>query len=269
MLELRSGKREGIPYSLSRWTDVPASKWGWFLECLRLGQMTAFDPLRTAPSWWSLAPEDTLGLVFWTKDPTNLLRDRHLLAPYNTTVHVTATGWEEVEKGAPGLHAAGHLLAETARAFETVYWRFSPVPLLPGWEVLNRFNQLLFYAVMAGLDRVYVSFLQENDLIPETRTAQERSLLLREMSEEASRFGITVLLCADDSTLSDVPKGVCVPSSDFEVPGPLENCGCPVMADPFTLNEVCVFNCAYCYAADKSLSRKKRNTTKGSLRVLR
>jgi len=269
MPELRSGKREGIPYSLSRWTDVPASKWGWFLECLEHQQMMAFDPLRTAPSWWSLKPEDTLGLVFWTKDPTNLLRNRTLLAPYRTSVHVTITGWEEVEKGAPKLQEAGNLLVETARAFETVYWRFSPIPLLPGIEVLNRFNELLFYAVVAGLDRVYVSFLQENDLMPETRTAQERTLLLQTMVEEASRFGVSVLLCADDTSLSGVPQGVCVPPSDFEVAGPVEGCGCPVMADPFTINEVCTFGCQYCYAADKSLSSKKRNTTRGTLRVLR
>ena len=49
---------------------------------------------------------------------------------------------------------------------------------------------------------------------------------------------------------------------------PSEGCGCVLMADPFTINESCTFGCQYCYAADKSLAPKKRNTTKGHLPVV-
>jgi sulfatase maturation enzyme AslB (radical SAM superfamily) len=46
---------------------------------------------------------------------------------------------------------------------------------------------------------------------------------------------------------------------------PREGCGCALAVDPFTINETCTMGCSYCYAADKSLASKKRNTTKFSL----
>ena len=184
---MKSGKAEGMPYSLSRWTDVPASKWDWFKESLKAGEMIAFDPRTAIPSHWSLRSEDTLGLVFWTKDPTNLIKDKALLAGYKVKVHVTATGWEEMEPGAPTLEESIYLLRWAVLNYgpENVTWRFSPVPMVP--DVLHRFNRLLNEASFACLDQVYVSFLQENDKIPETRTPKERLELLRAMALLAGR----------------------------------------------------------------------------------
>jgi hypothetical protein len=268
-MSLMSGVTEGVPYSLSRWTDVPASKWSWFESCLQHSQMVAFDPRTSVPSVWSLQPEDTLGLVFWTKNPTNLVRNKELLKPYDVTVHVTATGWSEVEKGAPTLEESGELLFQTAKAFKTVYWRFSPIPQLPERELLIRFQRLLGYASVAGLRKVFVSFLQSNDRVPETRGATERFELLNSMADEAKAFGIDAVLCGDDHSFDDFQGakfslGPCVNPVDFHSQHPihLENCGCVLMVDPFTVNEACQYGCSYCYAADRSLSKNKRNTTR-------
>lgn len=277
---IRSGKVEGFPYSLSRWTDVPAAKWAWFRANLERGFMLAFDPTTAVPSRWSLKPEDTLGLTFWTKDPTNLLVDKALLLPFlpRLKIHVTVTGWEEVEKGAPGLAEGADLLRETAETFgsENVYWRFSPVPLLPLPELTDRFERIARVASRAGLDRVYLAFLQNNDLMPETRDREGR---LEVLSTLAKKVGLRILLCNEDTTLhrvSDLPlnvgAGVCAPPEDFDLPGfkrpPCEGCGCALMVDPFTINESCTFGCTYCYAADKTMADKKRNTTR-RLPVLR
>jgi hypothetical protein len=270
---LRSGREEGIPYSLSRWTDLPGAKWSWFERSLAAGQMIAFDPRTGVPSVWSLKPEDTLGLVFWTKDPRNLVAAQLRLAPYTVTVQGTVTGWSEVEKGAPSMEDAGHLLIEASKAFKA-HWRFSPIPLLPDWVVLERFKILLGYAATAGLKSVFVSFLQPNDRIPETRTVAQRFALLDGMAEEAASFGVRVDLCKDDVSFLGLagPKfsvGVCVPPEDF--PGPsqaLERCGCTLMVDPFTINESCSFGCQYCYAGDQGLAAKKRNTSR-VLKVIR
>lgn len=272
-----SGRTESIPYSLSRWTDLPAAKWSWFLAQLHQGWMHAFDPRSAIPRRWSLAPEETLGLVFWTKDPSNLIRSRDLLKPYHTMIHVTATGWQEVEKGAPKIEASMDLLSRTVAAFgpHRVTWRFSPVPLVA--NVVERFARLARAAEEAGLERVYLSFLQPNDRLPETRDREERLEVLAAMASVAP--SLRVLLCNEDSTLhrvSDLPRnltsGVCAPPEDFGQPGlnlpPSEGCGCVLMADPFTLNESCVMNCSYCYASDVQLSPRKRNTTK-ALPILR
>jgi len=274
-MELRSGRQENLPYSLSRWTDVSGSqnKWEWFKAALAAGEMTAFGPRSAVPARWSLAPEETLGLVLWTKNPSNLLRDRALLAEYRVKVHVTATGWVEVEKGAPDMHESSALIYETVRSFgvENVTWRFSPVPLVP--DVVGRFNRIAHTASHVGLDRVYLSFLQANDLVPETRSDVGRLTLLGQLGEVGSRLGIKVLLCNEDRLLagvkspSNVASGICAPPEAFELPNlnkpDSEGCGCSLMVDPFTINESCTMGCQYCYASDKSLSDKKRNTTKG------
>ena len=271
----KSGREHGVPYSLSRWTDVPAAKWAWFRGVLAAGEMIAFDPRTAFPALWSLKPEETLGLNFWTKDPTNLLADQELLRPYKVKIHLTLTGWEEVEKGAPKLREGCNLLTRTTLAFgsENVTWRFSPVPLVT--DVVDRFSRIALKAARSGIREVYLAFLQENDLMPETRTKEERETLLGRLGDRGASVGVKVLLCNDDKELlrakrshSKVALGVCAGPNDWGGMVPIEECGCVIMVDPFSINESCTFGCQYCYAADKSLSStKKRNTTR-SLPIL-
>lgn len=274
---MRSGVEERIPYSLSRWTDVPAAKWDWFRARIQAGSMMAIDPRNAIPYQWSLRPEDTLGLVFWTKNPSNLILDADLIKPYRFKIHVTATGWHEVERGAPQIDESATLLREAVREFGAgnVTWRFSPVPMVP--DVAKRFEFLVSAAANAGLRSVYVSFLQTNDLMPETRTPDERRAVLERMDLIAGHYGLRVLLCAEDRLLGgeeypNLGSGICAPPEDFSLPGmekaPSEGCGCVLMADPFTVNESCTMGCEYCYAADKVYAPKKRNTTR-SLPVVR
>jgi hypothetical protein len=265
---MRSGVISGIPYSLSRWTDIPASekKWRWFESRLRSGKMLAFDSKSSAPETWSLAPADTLGLVFWTKNPKRLIQNRELLEPYNVVVHMTATGWTEAETGAPSLEESGQLLVETVKVFEKVHWRFSPIPLLPTRELYERFSKLLNYAILANLDHVYVSFLQKNDRMPELRSSSHKFDILNFLADIAKTRDVNVILCADDKSLLKpgalFQTGPCVQAEDFGSDHPIsfENCGCVAMADPFTVNEACDYDCSYCYSSDKSLSFEKRDT---------
>jgi hypothetical protein len=277
MPSIRSGLEENMPYSLSRWTDVSASqkKWDWFVQSLSQKSMMAIDPRTAVPCAWSLDPSDTLGLIFWTKDPTNLSDHAGiLLAPYRVKIHHTITGWYEVEKGAPDIHEAIDMLQRAVSVYGhgSVTWRFSPVPLVP--DVLPRFELIALAAGAVGLKQVFVSFLQDNDLMPETRPPEERLEIITEMARVAERCGVSVRLCNEDRLLFHSPKvlpanlgaGVCAPPEDFMQPSrgksPSEGCGCAFAVDPFTINESCSLGCRYCYAADKSLSDKKRNTVR-------
>jgi Domain of unknown function (DUF1848) len=265
----RRGIDEKLPYSLSRWTDVAAAKWDWFRGVLAEQEMIAFDPRSALPALWSLKPEETFGLNFWTKDPSNLLADRELLKPYKVKIHMTLTGWEEVEKGAPSLREACNLLTRTTMAYgaENVTWRFSPVPVVD--DVVDRFGRICARACRTGVREVYLAFLQENDLMPEPRSPAEREALLKRLGERADVFGIKVFLCNDDHQLLrgglvhyNVSLGVCAGPNDWGGLPPVEGCGCAIMIDPFTINESCTFGCQYCYAADKTVSPKKHNTTR-------
>jgi hypothetical protein len=273
--QLLSGREFGYPYSFSRYTDVSGSedKWEWFQKAMQEGQMSGTDPLTGISKMWSLRPEDTLGLVFWTKDPTSLIKGRDLLSGYRVKVHVTVTGWEEVEEGAPNLWEGSLLLKSAVRCFEPerVTWRFSPVPLVP--DVVERFELILRRVAAVGVRSVYLSFLQPNDLMPETRSVEERCSILTRMADKAQLQGVQVRLCNEDKLLLGKPElhpnlqpGVCAPPRDFALPDrdspPYEGCGCILMVDHFTINEDCSMKCSYCYAGDQSLSPAKRNTTR-------
>lgn len=265
------GRAEGLPYSISRWTDVPADKWLWFRHALARGSMLAIDPRTAFPGRWSLLPEETRALVFWTKNPTALVQDRALLAPYDVWVHLTVTGWTEVEPGAPDLAHALALLEDTVGAYgpDRTVWRFTPIPMLPPGEVVTRFHKIAQVAAKAGLSSVYVAYLQENDLMPEMRSVQDRVNLLDTLSQVAASEGVEVRVCQDDRTLVAVGPlrqrlhvGVCAPATDFgENPPPVMDCGCSLMVDPFTINEACSVGCKYCYAASRTRSPHRRNTT--------
>jgi len=267
---VRSGKAEGMPYSLSRWTDLPAAKWEWFEQQLAQGWMVAFDPRTAFPSKWSLAVEDVLGLVFWTRQPQNLIKHAELLKPYPLVIHMTATGWHEVEKGAPGINESIGVMWRLIEAFgaDRIEWRFSPVPIVQ--DTVTRFEVLAASFAKMGLKRVYVAFLQDNDLMRDDRTEAARRDILRAMARRS--HGLDLRLCREDTTLNDpglhlppnLRYGVCEDGKRFprEVPdGAVEDCGCALSVDPFTINESCTMGCRYCYAADQSLAPRKRNTT--------
>lgn len=260
---MHSGKQENIPYSLSRWTDVPAGKWPWFKQQLAQGYMEAFDTRIGLPAKWSLKCEDTLGLIFWTKNPTNLIRDKVLLRPYPLVVHMTVTGWHEAEPNVPTLDQACVLLRAAAKAFgpRNMVWRFSPVPQLPLEEIVARFKQIAWSAHVVGLKQVYVAFLQENDLMPETRVPSVRSTIIQALTATVQDMGIDVLVCQDDHDTPGVILGVCEDGTRFGTVPETIDCGCCHAVDPFTINEACPYGCKYCYAADKSLSTCKRTTT--------
>jgi len=281
MTIINSGTQENMLYSVSRWTDAPGTpgKWRWFKNQFQQGHMMAVDPRTAVPSRWSLAPADVLGFVFWTRKPAALIEDRALLDPYRFHVHYTLTGWSEVEHGAPDIHEGLEALDQLVQAFgpERVTWRFSPIPTVP--DVVDRFEVIATIAALLKLPEVYVAFLQENDLMQEPRERHEREQLLRSMA--ARSHGLKVRLCQEDTTLTthtleprlplprNLDTGVCEDGKRYLVRSsvgstcklPKESCGCALAVDPFTINESCGMGCAYCYAADRSLAPRKRNTT--------
>jgi len=268
-----AGKSEGLLYSLSRWTDLPIAKWSWFKKRLEAGFMLGVDPRTSVPGLWSLKPEDVLGLVFWTKNPTNLIEDAALLSGFPLVVHVTLTGWTEVEHGAPNIKWGLRRLQELVQVFgpEKVVWRFSPVPAVP--DVVARFRTIAKEVEGIGLSQVYVAFLQTNDLMPETRSLEVQQGLLCQMADSTS---LRVLVCNENRVLEgrkqmlpNLHYGVCEDGGRFTgntLELPTEGCGCALAVDPFTINESCSMGCVYCYAADRSLAGERRDTTR--LRVI-
>jgi len=248
---------------------VPAGKWDWFRAQLVRQWMVGFSPHTGFPSEWSLAPEDVLGLIFWTRDPSALVRDAVLLQPYRLVAHVTVTDWHEVEEGVPPAAEGLDNLRQAVDTFgpENVVWRFSPVPMVT--DVVERFERLVKSAYASGLRSVYLSFLQDNDLLLEGRDPDERRKVLWLLAQ-ACPADFEVRLCQENRTslglrrgdapqLLNLRRGVCEDGRRFCPPAapaktsPVESCGCALSVDPFTINEGCKFRCKYCYAAQQEL----------------
>jgi hypothetical protein len=276
-----SGKELNFPYSLSRWTDVPMDKWEFFKAIMKQREMLGFHPEQMVPYRWSLHADDTLGLIFWTKDPTNVIWEHLPDKGYKVKLHVTVTGWEEVEPRAPDLNNAANLLSMANHLLgpENVYWRFSPIPLLAQDELIRRFQLIMARSSEEGMKRVYASFLQDNDLMPETRSECDRLNILSQMGEVAQQYGVGVLLCNEDKLLvghpdlhPNVSSGVCAPPEDFALPKrdkpPSEGCGCVLMVDPFGINESCSVGCKYCYAADRLSNPHRKDSSREHLKIL-
>lgn len=263
MSTLRRGLAEGLPYSLSRWTDLPASKWPWFKAQLAGGSMVAMDPKTGFPDRWSLDPTETLGLVFWTRNSRNLVNDAALLARYRKVIHFTLTGWHEVELRAPGIEEGLEILGGAVETFgaHNVTWRFSPVPLVE--DVIERFSRIAAQAFKLGLRRVYLSFLQANDWGLETRGPDQRRELLSRLSASTD---LELILCNEDQTLplegTGVCSGICEDGTRFAPSVRKEGCGCALAVDPFSQNEACRYGCRFCYSANRATAPKKRNTTR-------
>lgn len=245
-----SGRDLRTPYSFSRWTDVPAAKWGWFRERLAEGSFVGFAEQSLTPQRWSLRPEDTEKLVIWTRNPRALFVDRHLLEPYDLHIHHTLTGWCEAEIGSPNpVKGLGDLkMLLDLFGPDRVTWRFTPIPATP--DSLDRWVCLAENLKPYGVKHVTAAFSSGAGYWAEDRSEGERAKLLADMAQV-------------------LPFTVCglpyrpVTVGDCRGPEGLEGvvCGCRPMVDPFSINESCVYRCRYCYAADTSLSSQRRNTT--------
>jgi hypothetical protein len=224
--------------------------------------MVAMDPRTGLPDRWSLDPAQTLGLVFWTRNSRNLVKDAALLAGHRTVIHFTLTGWHEVEARAPGISEGLELLASAVETFgvENVRWRFSPVPVVD--DAVERFARIAEGAAALGLKDVYVSFLQPNDWAPETRTCGDRQTLLWGMAKVTT---LELVLCNEDLSTPVGPgvrRGICEDAARFTADAKAEKCGCALTVDPFSQNEACVYGCRYCYSGNQATSARKRNTTR-------
>jgi hypothetical protein len=254
---MRLGKEENYPYSLSRWTDVPGGKWPWFLQKLREGSFLGFDPCTGMPDRWSLSPEDVLGLIFWTKDPRNLLKDREILRPFKTVIHFTITGWSEVELRVPSLESSLALLPPLIESYGlgSVTIRYSPIPQQK--SALDRWPKIAEGLVSVGVREVYLSSLRYGLSVTDLGVPLFEAISY--LSKVAGPLGLKLLGCADDEAL-DLPVGVCESGDRFLPNLKRDSCGCAKVVDPFTRSESCSFGCKYCYASRPSA---RRNIIKG------
>jgi len=260
--------------SASRRTDIPAFFAEWFMNRIREGFVclrNPFNPLQISKI--SLAPANVDCLVFWTKNPANILPYLDELSGYNFYFQFTLTPYDnQLEPGLPPKPLLIELFKELSRKLDAnrVIWRYDPIIL--SREMSVSFHLTAFAAMAAELRgstrRCVISFLDmykkcEKNLrgmgiFPFTEDtmceiaagfaaiAAKNNMEIVTCAEEIdlSNLGIAHGKCIDDKLISEI-SGRHVSNLKDKTQRPL--CGCVTSVDIGAYN-TCLHGCLYCYA---------------------
>ncbi len=263
--------------SASRRTDIPAFYGEWFVNRLRAGEVLVRNPMNYRQvSRISLAPESVDAIVFWTKNPANLIPFLPEIAGLGYACYFlfTLNPYDrELEPCVPDKESIFESFRELSRRLgpERVVWRYDPVIITdrctPAWhagEFLRLAERLSGYT-----EQCIISFLDEYRK-QQRRMAQIPYILpdkqqmgdLAGMFADAARVrGISIATCSHDIDLSlqGIAHSRCIDGDLVErISGrklqrvkkdsrQRHQCSCIESRDIGSYNS-CAHGCRYCYA---------------------
>ncbi len=267
--------------SASRRTDIPAFYSSWFMNRIRAGFCHWLNPYFQRVHRASLAPEDVIALVFWTRNPAPLLRHLPELDArgYRYIFQYTVVGYgRPLETHNPSLQSALRTFRTVAERIgpERVVWRYDPIVISS--DTPPEYHVQQFEAIARALagytQRCKYSFV---DLYSKTRrnlaqltqthgitfyelAPAERCLLLAQLADVAQTYGIALQSCceADHEAIPAIQAGGCIDLNDLRAitgdstldlkPRPTRAlCNCAESTD-IGAYDMCLFGCTYCYA---------------------
>ena len=261
--------------SVSRRTDVPNYYSDWFINRLKEGFLYVRNPMNTHQiSRINLSPEVVDCIVFWTKNPANMLGKLEYLQDYAYYFQFTLTGYgRDIEPNLPDkrkeLIPAFQKLSEKIGK-EKVIWRYDPILLSDKYTAdyhLRAFEEIA--GNLAGYtEKAVISFV---DLYEKTwrntrglgiRLATEKEMmgLAAEMARIASKYNLEIESCAEqwDFQKVGIQRGSCIDKKLIEriigcrLTGQKDKnqrkeCGCFESVEVGAYN-TCLNGCRYCYA---------------------
>ncbi|NLO83783.1 MAG: DUF1848 domain-containing protein [Clostridiales bacterium] len=260
--------------SVSRRTDIIAFYLDWFFNRLKEGYVLVRNPMNYHQvSKIYLTPTNIDCIVFWTKDPTNILGRLSMLKNYFYYFHVTITGYgRNMEPHVPPKEGIIRSFKELSREVgnERVIWRYDPIILSRDIDV--EFHRKRFGYIASRLagytKRCTMSFV---DMYRKTER-NTKGLNMHEINhaqmldiasviaEIAGKYGIEVQSCCEEVELSHlgIEHGKCIDDELISrVTGRKINarkdknqraaCGCVESMDIGVYN-TCSHGCLYCYA---------------------
>jgi DNA repair photolyase len=272
--------------SASRRTDIPAFYSDWFMNRLQEGFVLVKNPMNARQlTRVDLRPESVECIVFWTKNPKNMIDKLNYLdsCTYRYYFQFTLNSYNsDMEPNVPAK-------AERIETFkvlsdrigsERVIWRYDPI-LVAGHITIDD-HAHCFDSLAAQLEgytqRCVISFIDlYRKINRKMRAVNARAPSENEMEEigarlaaNASRYGITIETCAETINLAalGIHHGRCIddrlvamitgtPIDARKDAGQRDACGCIKSVDIGEYN-TCSHHCAYCYA-NGSLKTIDRN----------
>ena len=258
--------------SASRRTDIPALYPQWFLNRIRAGHFISVNPWNSRQvRRIDVSPENVDCIVFWTKDPQDMISFLAELdnAGYRYYFQFTLNAYgKNVE---PGLRPKTEVI-DTFRELagrigkDRVVWRYDPI-------ILNEITDIKWhdenFAMLCEktadlIDTCVISFF---DPYPKLRSellrksSDEEMLLLCSMiSKTACKYGISLKACCEELDMScfGIGKSACIdirriericghPVEAIKDRNQRKGCGCVKSIDVGKYG-TCIHGCIYCYA---------------------
>lgn len=258
--------------SASRRTDIPAFYSGWLVNRLRAGYVLTRNPMNySRVSRIILSPEVVDCIVFWTKDPLNMLDKLDIIDDmgYRYYFQFTLTPYDRsVETGLRDKEEITRTFCELSGRIgkERVIWRYDPIILNDVYSPEYHREQFSRLCSRLGryADQCVISFV---DKYPKLRTDAIREISMDEMAEigrmissVAGDFGVTVKACCEGSFLQayGIGQAHCIDKTliekicgySFSIKkdrNQRDSCGCYESVDIGAYN-TCRNGCIYCYA---------------------
>jgi len=261
--------------SASRRTDIPNYYSEWFLNRIKEGFLYVRNPMNTHQvSRIELSPQVVDCIVFWTKNPADMLGHLKELKEYPYYFQFTLTGYgRDIEPNLPDKKTE---LITTFQALSDrvgkarVIWRYDPVFINEKYTVQYHFRT--FKEIACSLkhytEKVVISFVdfyaktQRNtkELNIKSLNKEELFGLARGFAEIADKNELIIETCAEEIELQrlGIRHGSCIDKELIErilgcrlVGGKDKNqreqCGCFESVEVGAYN-TCKNRCKYCYA---------------------
>ena len=256
--------------SASRRTDIPAYYSEWMVNRLREGCAEVRNPMNwNQISKVDLSPDNVDCIVFWTKDPENMLPRLHeidelghkyyfqfTLTPYGKDIEPCLRNKEDIIGTFREL--------SSIIGSERVIWRYDPIVLNSStderWHI-ERFKELCC-SLKGFTDKCMISFV---DMYPKLRKAERNGLLRQIATDEKTRVFDAFKDIAEEYELKlstccekGMDNGRCVDPERIEriigktlsINGRVnqrELCNCANSVD-IGAYDSCASGCVYCYA---------------------
>ena len=261
--------------SVSRRTDVPNYYSDWFYNRIKEGFLYVRNPMNAHQiSRIDLSPEVVDCIVFWTKNPANMLGRLDELKNYQYYFQFTLTGYgKDVEPGLPDKR--GELIPTFQKLSEKigahkVIWRYDPILISQHYTIdyhLKAFEEIA-RSLNGYTRKVVISFVdlyaktQRNTAGLQIEPLADQGMLemAKQLVDIAKGYGMTVESCAEliDLQSVGVKHGSCIDKKLIEEivgcklivdkdKNQRAECGCFESVEIGTYN-TCMNGCRYCYA---------------------
>lgn len=271
--------------SASRRTDIPCYYAEWFMNRIRAGYILTRNPMNHSQiSRIPLTPETVDMIVFWTKDPDNMLShlseldDRGYAYCFQFTV--TPYGNDLEANLRPKSEIENTFIALSRKiGRERVIWRYDPILLNDRYTASYHKEQFLRMCdkLSSYTDTVTVSFIDMYAKLKTTllRPASEEEIqeLSAYVGECAKRHGLKAVACCEnvDLTSYGIGKAACIDKTRIErilgcplTVGTDKNqrigCGCCESIDIGSY-DTCLNGCVYCYANHSPVIAQRRHAS--------